>query len=180
MTFEFDLSKTFDFRLPYSKSCTLYVTRCDSTVPFIRYTTLRQPRGLEELLYKLSAFKAPEDTEEIRVVNPTQGTGKLVLEVITEPYAIPTPTTKVPEGGMIKAGQVTVGTTAIRLPSAKVMEGRDVVVRTDAANTAVIYINGFPLSPGESAMVQVADLADIELVADAADQKAYYLAEVRG
>jgi hypothetical protein len=131
------------------------------------------------LLYKLSVFRAPEDAEEIRIVNPTQGKGKLVLEVITEPYAIPTPTTKTPVGGTLKAGEVTVGTAAVRLPFTKVMEGRDVVIRTDLANTATVYVNNFPLSPGESLMVQVADLADIELIADADGQKVYYLAEVR-
>ena len=178
MTFEFDLGKKFDFRLP-QKACTIYVLRCDSTNVYLRYTTPREPRGKEFALYRASAIRTPSDTEEVRVINPVPSNGKLELEVVTEPTVTPIPTTRAPVGGTVATGVVEVGEEPVRLPAAKVMEGREVVIRADTENTATIYVNGFPLLAGEAVMLQLADLGDIELVAGAAGQKAYYLAEVR-
>jgi len=78
-------------------------------------------------------------------------------------------------------GQVTVGTSAVQLPSAAAVKG--VLVKAHKDNTGTVYVgkdsavsttNGFELAPGEA--IEVDNANKIWLIADAADQKVSWIA----
>jgi len=80
-------------------------------------------------------------------------------------------------------GQVTVGITAVQLPSASAVKG--VLVKAHKDNTGKVYVGnsstvttstGFELAAGEAVVIEVDNANRIWVIADAADQKISWIA----
>jgi len=79
-------------------------------------------------------------------------------------------------------GQLTVGTSVVRLSSSSIELVRGVVIKADSSNTGNVYVggnsslsttNGFKLEPGEGIFIEVEDANLVWLIADASGQKVY-------
>ena len=83
----------------------------------------------------------------------------------------------------INYGQVTVGTSAVQLTTSSTSLNFGVVIKADPNNSGNVYVgdssvstsNGYLLTPGEGIAFEIDDASKVWLVADADNQKVYWL-----